>query len=103
MDINSLPEIKDGSCSDANFTVNLLRKYFTDEELKGRNVSGFKGKQALDRIRIHKVQQYFFKCTLVQREKLKKRNGQRLQMLSALIQGDILLTEKKEKSPESRL
>ena len=56
MDINSLQEIKDASCSDANFAMNLLRKYFTDEDLKGRNVIGLKGKKAVDHVRIHKVQ-----------------------------------------------
>ena len=74
MDNNRLQEIKDASCSDANFAVNLLREYFTDEEMKGRNVSGLKGKQALDPVKIHKIKQYFFQmypCTEGETEKAK--------------------------------
>ena len=78
------------------FRRSAIAKVLTDEELKDRNISGLKGKEALDRVRIEKIKQFFvLKCTLVQREKLKKVSGLRLAKLSILIEGAVSLKKKK--------
>ena len=52
LDQETLLSLQSKACSHSNFAVKLLRKYFRNEELKNKNVSGAKGKGTLDPVRI---------------------------------------------------
>ena len=54
-------QLRAKSTSAKNFAVNLVRFYFTPQELDGRNVRGVGNKLPLDPVRIEKVMDTVFK------------------------------------------
>lgn len=56
----SLVTIKAQSSSSMNFAVRLLRAFFTRPELKGKNVSGMRGKEQLDPEQITKIKNFVY-------------------------------------------
>jgi len=56
----SLLAIRARASSSMNFAVRLLREFFLPGELKGKNVSGMRGKEQLDPARILKIKNYVY-------------------------------------------
>ena len=54
-----LSNIKEQSCSDGNFLLNVARRIFKEHELDGRNFCGRKGRPALSPRRRHALQHAF--------------------------------------------
>ena len=73
IDMDTLVKLKDKACSETNFAVQLFKKLFKDEEIKNKNVSGAKGKEPLDPVRIEKRKQYFFEIYPCLEEEDKKK------------------------------
>ena len=73
IDMDTLVKLKDKACSETNFAVQLFKKLFKDEEIKNKNVSGAKGKEPLDPVRIEKIKQYFFEIYPCLEEEDKKK------------------------------
>ena len=61
IDDEILKKVKQKACSETNFVVRLFRKLFTEEEMINKNVSGKKGKEALDPVRIAQIQDCYFR------------------------------------------
>ena len=57
---DSLLAIRARASSSMNFAVRLLREFFMPVELKGKNVSGSRGKDQLDPARIQKIKNYVY-------------------------------------------
>ena len=57
---DSLFAIRARASSSMNFAVRLLREFFMPVELKGKNVSGSRGKDQLDPARIQKIKNYVY-------------------------------------------
>ncbi|KAL9963357.1 hypothetical protein ACROYT_G026865 [Oculina patagonica] len=56
----SLLAIRARASSSMNFSVRLLREFFQPGELKGKNVSGMRGKEQLDPAKILKIKNYVY-------------------------------------------
>ena len=57
---DTLLMLKSRACSETNFAVQLFKIFFKDEEVTNKNISGAKGKEPLDSVRIGKIREYFF-------------------------------------------
>lgn len=57
---DSLIAIRARASSSMNFAVRLLREFFLPDELKGKNVSGMRGKEQLDTTRIDKIKNFVY-------------------------------------------
>ena len=58
--MDTLVNLKSRACSETNFAVQVFKILFRDEEMTNKNISGAKGKEPLDPVRIEKIKQYFF-------------------------------------------
>ena len=58
--MDTLINLKSRACSETNFAVQLFKIFFKDKEITNQNISGAKGKEPLDPVRIEKIKQYFF-------------------------------------------
>ena len=56
--LSQLLQIKGSSCSVGNFAAKLVQALFASEELAGRNCTGRKGKQGLERTKLDKIESY---------------------------------------------
>ena len=57
-------KIKGESCSMGNFSVRLVKRFFSASELVNRNCTGTKGKEALDPDKLGEVKKYTFRMYL---------------------------------------
>ena len=69
---DTLINLKSRACSETNFTVQLFKIFFKDKQITNKNISGAKGKEPLDPVRIEKIKQYFFKFTPVWRKMIRR-------------------------------
>ena len=58
--MDTLINLKSRACSETNFAVQLFKIFFKDEEITNKNISGAKGKEPLDPVRIEKNKTVFF-------------------------------------------
>ena len=71
--MDTLVNLESRACSETNFAVQLFKIFFKDEEITNKNISGAKGKELLDPVRIEKIKQYFFQIYPCLEEEVKKK------------------------------
>ena len=71
--MDTLVNLESRACSETNFAVQLFKIFFKDEEITNKNISGAKGKELLDPVRIEKIKQYFFQIYPCLEEEDKKK------------------------------
>ena len=88
IDMDTLVNLKSRACSETNFAVQLFKIFFKDKEITNKNISGAKGKEPLDPVRIEKIKQYFFQIyPCLEGEEEKKKWSRTCECITNYIRG----------------
>ena len=88
IDMDTLGKLQNKACSETNFAVQIFKSFFKNEEIKNKNISGAKGKEPLDPVRIEKIKQYVFEIyPCVEEEDKKKKWSKACEGINNYIRG----------------